>query len=68
MISHAARAALLAAGLACAAWAQTSSIQGVIKDSSGSVVPGAAIQTTNIARESSTALQRTRLGSISYRR
>jgi hypothetical protein len=39
----------LAAVLVCATWAQTSSVQGVIKDNTGAVVSGAAIQATNTA-------------------
>ena len=49
MNNHVVRAALLAAGLTSAVLAQVSSIQGVVTDSSGSVVPGAVVRTTNIA-------------------
>src|SRR5205085_149316 len=35
--------------MSAATWAQTSQINGVVKDSSGSVIPGAAIKVTQTA-------------------
>jgi hypothetical protein len=49
MEHHCLRLVFLAGMFACAAWAQTASIQGIVRDNSGAVFPGAAVRATNTA-------------------